>query len=205
MSRVLLLLLASACVPDDDHSKVDETGYLNADQIWYSARQRLDGPTEISLFGLEGALEPGGGMLIVQGASEALDPVGVATDGAFRVDLRATEGTELTFEYTPPGAPEGTSSFTLADDLGAVEPPSIASQSILVPGTDGTVTVDFSALAGGDPPWLAFNQTSGGLGVQSATGAPIELAAAAGDEICVFSLAPTTARQSTYACEFLPQ
>lgn len=205
MSRFLLPLLLCACPnPAGTDPQVDETGYLNADQVWYSARQRLDGPAEISLFGLDGAFEPGGGELVVEGADQPLDPVSVTAGGAFRVDLVADAATELSFRYTPPQLDAETTTFVLADDLGAVEPPGIASQSILAPGTGGEVTVDFSALAGGAPPWIAFNRTSDGLGVQSPAGDPVTLAAVAGDEVCVFSLAPANARQSTYACEFVP-
>ncbi len=202
-SRLALLALSlplAACPPEDPDPFVDETGYLDAEQVTYTAEAPLTEARVVTVFGLPGAYEPGG-TLAIEGPSGAATVEGPDSTGAFRAEISAAAGDTLTFTYEPADGDPGTDSFTLDDTLEELAPPSGGSSALVTNNSDGTVTVDFSLVAtGGVPPFVAFKRLEG-LPVISEAGEAVTLEAEVGDEVCAFDLEPDEGMQSVYACE----
>ncbi|MEZ4317587.1 MAG: hypothetical protein R3F61_08780 [Myxococcota bacterium] len=202
-SPLFALVLAACTPPSDTGIPVDETGYLDDTRITYTSDAPLDGARTVTVFGLSGALDPAGGSLVVTGPSGTAAVEGPDSTGAFRAELTASLGDELTFDYTPPTGEPGTDRFTLDDALSTLVAPSGGSSSLVSDNGDGTVTVDFAFVAtGGTPPFVAFN-LDGGLPVVSAAGEAVIVEAVSGDSVCAFDL-DLDGRQSPYGCETVP-
>ena len=196
------LTLLVACPPEASGTDpfVDETGYLDAEQVVFTSEAPLTEARQVTLFGFEGAYDPPGGTLVVEGATGAAIVEGPDPTGAFRADFTAAAGDSVTLTYSPPEGEPETATLVLEDTLESLFAPAGGSATLVSDNGDGTVTVDFAQAIAGAPPFVAFVRGSG-LSVLSETGEPVVLEAGPADEVCVFDIEPDAGLQSPFACE----
>jgi hypothetical protein len=185
-------------------SVVNETGYLVADAVYYTAEGPLgDSPRDVAVLGAPGAVERVGGELSVNGGA----PITVSNPGgAFVLNTSARLDDELELRYVLDGQRsqltlqlDQLQSFSLqfGVDSGVAAD---GDPDWLVPGAEGG-QVRVQRLD--EPPYVVYNADRG-LVVRVDDAGAIEIAAEEGDMICVAQLDEDSGAVTTSDCSPAP-